>query len=41
MSSAKTILKTKASIKYLGIMTNLDVSFKNHIDFICHQIVNQ
>ena len=38
MSNTQTILEIKDFVKYLGIMIDSDLSWKNHIDFICHKI---
>ena len=38
MSNTHTSLEIKDFIKYLGIMIDSDLSWKNHIDFICHKI---
>ena len=38
MSNTQTSLEIKDFVKYLGIMIDSDLSWKNHIDFICHKI---
>jgi len=38
MSNTLTSLEIKDFVKYLGIMIDPDLSWKNHIDFICHKI---
>ena len=38
MSNNQTILEIKDFVKYLGIMIDSDLSWKNHIDFISHKI---
>ena len=37
-SNTQTSLEIKDFVKYLGIMIDSDLSWKNHIDFICHKI---
>ena len=36
--NTQTSLEIKDFVKYLGIMIDSDLSWKNHIDFICHKI---
>ena len=38
MSNTQTSLEIKDFVKYLGIMIDSDLLWKNHIDFICHKI---
>ena len=38
VSNTQTSLENKDLVKYLGIMIDSDLSWKNHIDFICHKI---
>ena len=38
MSNTQTSLEIKDFVKYLRIMIDSDLSWKNHIDFICHKI---
>ena len=37
MSSVQIVREMKDFVKYLGIMVDSDLSWKNHIDFICHK----
>ena len=36
--NARVIVEMKDFVKYLGIMTDSELSWKHHIDFICHKI---
>ena len=36
--NTRVILEMKDFVKYLGIMIDSELSWKNHIDFICHKI---